>query len=183
MEDKKKMKTTNKKLVGGLLINILIGTIGVAYATAQTDTINDDTIPQIPFGMAYRMNEFGPLAFDMTDEQLTELKELITTLREQNATHEEIQIAIQEKLDEYGVLDTQLDNKIAQTEQRLTVLNRQKELRNEGYSWDEIGNIIEDEFSLENTTAVGWNMMDGQRFEHEPYKDLQDIISGEESDQ
>jgi len=48
----------------------------------------------------------------------------MTTFRDQNATPEEIQTAIQEKLDEYGVLDTQLDNEIAQTEQRLIILNR-----------------------------------------------------------
>lgn len=177
------MKTTNKKLVGGLFVSILLGTIGIAYATAKTDTANYDTFPQIPFERICRMNEFRPFAFDMTDEQLTELKELMTTLREQNATHEEIQIAIQEKLDEYGVLNIQLDNEIVQTEQRLTILNSQKEPRNEGYSWDEIRNIIEDEFGLENTTAVGWNMMDGQRSEHRPCKVLQDISPSEETDQ
>ena len=74
----------------------------------------------------------------------------MTTLREQNATRNEIQTAIQEKLDEFGVLDTQLDNEIEQTQQRLTILNRQKELRDEGYSWDEINTIIQEEFDLEN---------------------------------
>jgi DNA-binding transcriptional MerR regulator len=112
------------------------------------------------------MNEFGPFASDLTDEQQTELEDLITTLKDQNVTPDEIQTAIREKLDEYGILDTQLDTEIAQTEQRLTILNRQKELRNEGYSWDEIRNIIEDEFGLENTTGVGWDMMGRQRFEH-----------------
>ena len=103
----------------------------------------------------------GPYASELTDEQQTELEELMTSLREQNASLDEIRTAIQEKLDEFGVLDTQLDNEIAQTEQRLTILNRQKELRNEGYSWDEINNIIEDEFDLENTTGIGWDMMVG----------------------
>ena len=177
------MKTKNKKLVGGLFVSALIVTIGVVYASAQTDTTNDDMIPQIPSGEIYRMNKFGPFAFDITNEQQTELKELMTTLREQNATPEEIQTAIQEKLDEYGLLDTQLDNEIAQTEQRLTILNRQKELRDEGYSWDEIRNIIEDEFGLENITAIRWNMMDRQGFEHGPCWNLQGIIPSEESDQ
>ena len=160
------MKTTHKKLVGGLLIGMLIATAGAAFATGQTDGTTDDTTddatPQIPFGGRHGMNGLGPFTSELTDAQHTELEELMTTLRDQNATPEEIRTAIQEKLDEFGVLDTQLDNEIAQTEQRLTILNRQKELRNEGYNWDEIRNIIDDEFDLQNTSGIGQDMM----FEH-----------------
>ena len=163
------MKTTQKKLVGGLLVGLLIATVGAAFATAQIDDATDDTTddatdntpPQMPFGGKHGMMGLGPYASELTDEQQTELEELMTSLRDQNATPDEIRTAIQDKLDELGVLDTQLDNEIAQTEQRLTILNRQKELRNEGYSWDEVNNIIEDEFDLENTTGFSWDIMGG----------------------
>jgi DNA-binding transcriptional MerR regulator len=177
------MKTTNKKLVGGLLVGLLIATVGAAFATGQTDDITDDTTPHIPFEGRHGMRELGPFASELTDKQQTELEELMTTLREQNATPEEIRTAIQGKFDEFGVLDTQLDNEIAQTDQRLTILNRQKELRNEGYSWDEIRNIIEDEFDLENTTGVGQDMMFEHGFERRPCRGSRGFITSEESDQ
>jgi hypothetical protein len=62
-------------------------------------------------------------------------------------------------------------------------LNRQKELRNEGYSWDEIRNIIEDEFDLENTTGVGQDMMFEHGFECGPCRGSRGFITSEESDQ
>jgi hypothetical protein len=157
------MKTTRKKLVGGLLIGLLVATVGAAFATGQPNDTTNTTTPQIPpLWDAQGMNRFGPFAYNLTDAQQTELTDLITSLRHQNATPMEIRTAIQEKLDEFGVLDAQLDNEIAQTQQRLTILNRQKELRNEGYNWDEIRNIIIDEFDLQNTSGIGQDMM----FEH-----------------
>ena len=195
------MKTTHKKLVGGLLVGLLIATVGAAFATGQTDDTTDDVIdntpPQMPCGerhglgnnatneppqMPFR-NMIGPYASELTDTQQTELEELMTSLREQNASSDEIRTTIQEKLDEFGVLDTQLDNKITQTEQRLTILNRQKELRNEGYSWDEINTIIEDEFGLENTTGIGWEMMGGHGCGHGPRGAPQEFMAGDDLDQ
>lgn len=186
------MKTTHKKLVGGLLVGLLIATIGAALATGQTDDTTDDTtddatndtLTQLPFGNHHGMIGFGPFGSELTDEQQTELEALMTNLRDQNATPDEIRTAIQEKLDEFGVLDKRLDNEIAQTEQQLTMLNRQKELRNEGYSWDEINGIIEDEFSLENTTRIGWDIMGGPcGFGHGPHGGPRDYMVPEESDQ
>lgn len=172
------MKTTHKKMVGALLAGLLIATVGTAFATGQTnDTANDATNnnpPQMPFGRL-----LGPYSYNLTDAQQTELEELMTSLREQNASPDEIRTAIQEKLDEFGVLDTQLDNEITQTEQRLTILNIQKELRNEGYSWDEINNIIEEEFG-ENVTGFSWNMMEGPGWGHRPHGELQNFIAGED---
>ena len=170
------MITTHKKLVGGLLVGLLIATVGAAFATGQTDDTTDDatsdttidTLPQMSCGDRPGMIGLGPYASELTDEQQTELEELMTSLGEQNASPDEMRTAIQQKLDEFGVIDTQLDNKIAQPEQRLTILNRQKELRDEGYSWDEIQNIIEDEFGSENTTGVGRDMMGGHGFGHGP---------------
>jgi Spy/CpxP family protein refolding chaperone len=177
------MKTTHKKLVGGLLVGLLIATVGAALATGQTDGTTDDTTPQIPLRGRHEMNGLGLFATNLTDAQQTELEELMTTLRDQNATPDEIRTAIQEKLDEFGVLDTQLDNEIAQTEQRLIILNREKELRNEGYSWDEIRNIIQDEFDLQNTAGVGQDMLFGHGFERESCGGSRGFITSEESDQ
>jgi len=109
------MKTTHKKLVGGLLISLLIATIGAAIATGATDDLADDTTddattdtaPAMPFGGHRGMMGFGPFGYNLTVEQQTELEDLMTSLRDQNATPDEIRTAIQEKLDEFGVLDTQ----------------------------------------------------------------------------
>jgi DNA-binding transcriptional MerR regulator len=181
------MKNTHKKLIGGLLVGLLIAIVGAAFASGQVDDATDDasdkTCLQMPFRGRHELMRIGPYASELTDEQQTELEELMTSLREQNASPDEIRTAIQEKLDEFGVFDIQLDNEIAQTEQRLTILNRQKELRNEGYNWDEINNIIEDEFDLENTTGFGWDMMGGHGYGHGPCGDPRGFITSEESDQ
>lgn len=180
----KKMKTTNKKLIGGLLVGMLIATIGAAFATpGQTDGTSNDTTPQIPFGGRHGMNGLEPFAYDLTEEQQAEINETITSLRDQGANSSEIRAAIQEKLDEYGVLDTQLDNEIAQTEQQLTISNRQKDLRNEGYSWEEINSIIQDEFDLQNTTGIDQDMMMGHGFERRPCRGPLDFNPSDESDQ
>ena len=107
----------------------------------------------------------------------------MVTLRVHNATRDEIQAAIQEKLDEYGLLDTQLDNEITQTEQRLTILNRQKELRDQGYSWDEINIILQEEFNLENMTNMSYGIMQSPGFGQEPCDGPHEFIPSEELDQ
>jgi hypothetical protein len=177
------MKTTHKKLVGGLLVGLLVTTVGVAFATGQTNTIKKDAPPQTPLWGTRGMNRFGPFAYNLTDAQRTELTGLITSLRDQNATPAEIRTAIQEKLDEFGVLDAQLDNEIAQTQQRLTILNRQKELRNEGYNWDEIRNIIIDEFDLQNTSSIGQDMMFEHGFKCGPCGGPRGFMANEETGQ
>lgn len=181
------MNKTHKKLIGGLLVGLLIATIGAAFATGQDDeTTNDaetDTFPQKPFEGRNEMMGPGPFGSELTDEQQTELQDLMTSLREQNTTPWEMRTVLQEKLDEFGVLDTRLENEIALTEQRLTILNREKELRDEGYSWDEISGIIEDEFGFENVIDIGWNRMGGHGFRHGPGRCPQEFIPFEESDQ
>jgi len=52
---------------------------------------------------------------------------------------------IQQKLDEFGVFDKQLDVQINRTEQTLKILNREKELRTEGYNWSAIKQTIQNE--------------------------------------
>jgi DNA-binding transcriptional MerR regulator len=155
---------TRKKLIAGLMAAMIIATIGVVYATDQTDGTVPSTTIQESFGDEHKIDRTIPFACNLTTEQQTELRQLLVTLKEQNATPEEIQAALLEKLDEYGVFDTQLDTQIAQTEQRLTILNREKELRDQGYNWSEIRTIIQDEF---NTTGT-MDMMYGFGFGHGP---------------
>ena len=153
------MKIKSKKIVGGLLAGIMIAAVGVVFATAQDDGTSDDIIPQENFWNIHHMKEHrlfnnnstehGFFFYDLTEEQQTEIDELITSLRDQGATPSEIQTAIQEKLDEFGVLDQRLENEINQTEYQLQILNREKELREQGYSWDEIKTIIQDEFGID----------------------------------
>jgi antitoxin component HigA of HigAB toxin-antitoxin module len=167
------MKKMSKKLIGGLTIVTLIATVGVVFAAAQTDgtaknsilsmnfwrgpSVNETnkncTVPKNFFGRA-SVNRYSPFLSDLTPAQQAELQTLITTLKNQNATPQEIQAAIQQKLDQYGIFDKQLGNEINRTEQRLQILNREKELRAEGYSWVNITDIIQKEF---NITAFGCN--------------------------
>jgi len=174
---------TRKKLIAGLMAAMIIGTIGAVFATAQTDgTTPDITTQKIPWNntqnqnrtrffdgnMTHKMGMFGCFGYNLTTDQQTELQQLMTTLRDQNATPQEMQSAIQQKLEEFGLFDTQLDNQIAQTKQRLTILNREKELRNQGYNWTEVRNMIQDEFDLQNSTNGDLGMMQGQGFGRGP---------------
>ncbi len=163
------MKTKNKKLVGGLLIGIIVMAIGTVLVNAQKDDLQDEVTEEKTITFL-DMGKHGPRPFryNLTVEQQTELQDLMTALREQNATGEKIQTAITDKLDQYGVLDTQLDNEIAQTEQRLLIFNRQKELRDQGYTWNEINTIIQEEFNLENMTGVGFGIEHDYGFGHGP---------------
>jgi len=163
------MKTTNKKFVGGLMVVMIITTIGVIIASAQTNETSSDDIYEKLFEGKRRMcgpehfmlNEtrVGPFFYNLTEDQQTELKELIQSLKVSGANSSEIRNAIQDKLDEYGVFDEQLNNAIEETEQRLEILNRQKELREQGYSWEEINQIIQDEFGPEAPIGEGHGMM------------------------
>jgi hypothetical protein len=173
---------TRKKLIAGLMAAMVIGTIGAVFATAQTNGTTPDITTQkisrniqdqnrtrfFDGNMTNGMGMFGCLDYNLTTDQQTELQQLMTTLRDQNATPQEIRAVIQQKLEEFGVFDTQLDNQIAQTEQRLTILNREKELRNQGYNWTEIRNMIQDEFDLQNSTNRNLGMMQGKGFGRGP---------------
>ena len=116
------MKKTNKKLIGCLIIATILATIGVTAIGAQTED-----------------NMFwGRLGFipELTEEQREDLK---TT--------------IQQKFEEYGIemptRDEILEKQIERTEQRLDILKRQKELREEGYEWEDIQETIQIEFEIE----------------------------------
>ena len=188
------MKKTSKKIFGGILAGVLIATIGAIFATAQDDVTNEDYTLQEPlYNRPYmdgprffnkNLTENGFFFFDLPDEQQVELDELITSLNDQGANFSEIHTAIQQKLDEFGVLDQRLDNEIIQAEQHLQMLNKQKELREQGYSWDEIENIIQEEYGVENLIEHHNPMMMGHHhFAQVPNCNLDGIMSGEETNQ
>ena len=115
------MKTKSKKLVGGLLVGMLIATIGAAFATGQPIGTTKDMAPTILVegrqGMIEKGSEMitvGSSASGLTDAQQTELNKLITSLVDQKATPEQIQAAIQEKLGEYGIPATDVGYGVAQ---------------------------------------------------------------------
>jgi len=167
----------NKKLIGGLTVVTIITLAGVVFASAQTGGVMNTSIFPTNIWQRPSANEtqkhngtmrnfygrapmpgYGPFFADLTDAQQTDLKNLIETMRSQNATPQEIQTAIQQKLDEFGVFDRQLNNDINQTELKLRILNREKELRAEGYSWENISSIINQEFNLTNNRCFGFDM-------------------------
>jgi Spy/CpxP family protein refolding chaperone len=186
------MKKSTKKIALGLAVVALIASIGAVFASAQTDGTSEDIAPECKFWYGPRMNGHGPFNsnstengfffYDLTEEQQAQLDELITSLKDQGANSSEIQATIQEKLDEYGVFDQRLENEINQTEQRLQMLNREKDLREQGYSWDEIRTIIQDEFGLEYPIAGDDHGMIGRRgFGRGPCGSPDGFMPGEEN--
>jgi hypothetical protein len=166
----------NKKLIGGLTVVALVAAVGVVFASAETNGTTNNSIFSMNFWQRPSANEtqkhnattrnfcgrqampgYGPFYADLTEAQQAELKALIETLRSQNATPQEIRAAVQQKLDEYGVFDRRLNDEINRTEQKLQILNREKELRAQGYSWENITSIIQQEF---NVTIYGCNGYD-----------------------
>jgi DNA-binding transcriptional MerR regulator len=168
-------KTTGKKLLGGFMVVILVAVVGAVITNAQTDDPSGEKTQQnMFFGKRARWGQ-PPFFSELTDEQKEEIEALRETLKEENTSAEDIRAAIQEKLEEFGVeigppeltdeeRDEQLDTAIERTEQQLTILTREKELRENGYSWDEIKDIIQEEFDLEFPAGDGQGMMMGPGF-------------------
>ena len=126
------MKKASKKIIGGLMVVGLLATIGAVVVSASPGFFSD-----------------------LTDDQKEGLRSLRQELRDEGATWEEMREAMREQLEEYGVevptQDEMLDMRIEQAEKRLQILKRTKELRqnNPELSWEEIRDIIQDEFDLE----------------------------------
>jgi hypothetical protein len=167
----------NKKLIGGLTVVALVAAVGVVFASAETNGTTSNSVFPMNFWQRQSTSEppkhnattrnfcgrqpmpgYGPFYANLTEAQQAELKALMETLRSQNATPQEIRAAVQQKLDEYGVFDRQLNNAINQTEQRLQILNREKELRSQGYSWENITSIIQQEYNVTINGCNGYNM-------------------------
>jgi hypothetical protein len=152
----KQMKKASKKLLGGFIVVILVATIGAIFASAQSDDETETDTPE-KFNGCFRDPGFmhigsRNLFYELTDEQEEEIVQLKESMIADGATFEEIREALMQKLDEWEIFDNRLDNAIEQTEKRLEILNRQKELRDQGYSWEEISEIIQEEYDLESFT-------------------------------
>jgi hypothetical protein len=123
------MKKTTKQIFGGLMVLAIIGTIGAVVVSAH------------------------PFSSELTDEQRDELEELRESLIGEDTTQEEIREAMNGQLESYGIdiltKDEMLDKQINTTRQRLEILERKKTLREEGYEWEEIDEIIQEEFDIE----------------------------------
>ena len=100
-----------------------------------------------------------PFLSELTDEQRDELKELRDSLIDGDATQEEIRETMHGQLESYGIeiptKDEMLDKQINTTRQRLEILERKKTLREKGYEWEEINEIIQEEFDFEHLPYEG----------------------------
>ncbi len=191
----------NKKLIGGLTVVAVIATVGVVVASAQTNGVMNNGIFPMNFWQRQPTNEtrnhnetsrgicgrmpmygYGPFTADLTDAQQAELKNLTETLRRQNATPKEIQAAIQQKLDEFGVFDRRLNDDINRTELRLQILNREKELRTQGYSWENITSIIQQEFNVTVNGCSGFGMGPFSGHQQGPRRDMRGTMAWRDSD-
>ena len=152
-------KTTGKKIIGGLMVAIVIATMGAVFVSAETDNASDTGDWHRPCWGNRQMYKQPAIDSELTEDQQIELDELVSNLIDEGASREEIREAVFEKLDEFCVLDERLDKAIERTEQRLEILNRENELRDQGYSWDEIIDIIQEEFVLENPSGEYSGMM------------------------
>lgn len=142
--------STTKKIAGGLIFAILLATIGAVLGTADTGDDADKTEDgHMPFGERSRFGKEGFYS-DLTLEQQEEIDELITNLNEEGTTPEEIHESVFNLLDSWGLIDEKLDTSIARTEERLEILYRKAELRDEGYSWEEIEDILKEEYDLDS---------------------------------
>ena len=168
-------KTIAKKLVGGFVVAMVVAAIGAVLVSAETITTEEDEQMLMPHWGRRHMCGEPQLMSELTVEQRSELDEVITTLKDEGATREEICDAITAKLQEFGIeiptLDERLDAEIERTEQQLEILNRQKELRNEGYDWEEISSIIQEEFDLTTPVGFGHGMMFRPDFKGGPCRD------------
>jgi hypothetical protein len=172
------MNTRGKTLFGVLVAVSVVVILGALFASAQMKSTNQNTTSGWPFwgrspsgeSKSFCMNNTTrpiprweqqskgwpyPFYSGLTAEQKQELNDTIANLRQQNVTPQEIRATIQEKLDEFGVFDIQLDSTINRTQLRLTILNREKELRTQGYNWSQINTMIQQEFG--QNISLGYN--------------------------
>jgi len=144
------MNTTRKKILGIALIVMILAVIGSILVTAETEDMTTDEEPFGCFGFGRMMERPSQFLSTLTEEQQNEIDSIQSTMKQANASFEEIQEAINEKLREYGyeipTRDELLQNDIERTTKRLEILERQKELRDRGTNWDDIKDIIIEEY-------------------------------------
>ena len=159
-----KMKKTSKKIFVGLMVVMLIVTIGAVVVSAH------------------------PFFSELTDDQKQGIKNLVGNLKDEGASREEIRTAMRAELEEYGVeiptREEMLDKKIEHAEQRLEILKRIKELvqENPEISNEEIREIIQEEFELEIPEGNGQCMKFRGGFRRGSCMPSRGIISNEEAE-
>ena len=147
-------KSTQKKILGGTLIVAFLATLGAVLVTAETDDITKDENTFLGFECDRRMGDRQPFFSELSEEKQQEINKLSQQLIEEDSTPEEMRTAIGEKLAEFGVelpdRDEMLDEQIQHATQHLEILDLKKQLREEGYSWEEIQDVISEEYDLDS---------------------------------
>jgi len=85
----------NRKLLTIVLASIIILGVGTTFAFAQTNTDKDWS--------SYKKNHESKFMSQLTEEQISILKETKIELKEQDASWEEIHEAMKELYDEWGI--------------------------------------------------------------------------------
>jgi len=121
------MKKQQKKIFGGVLIVILLATIGAILVSAEST--NDSTMFKPMFG--FRSNQFMKLIFEeLNEDQKQELHDLLKDLKENDATPEEIRNAVTEKLESWDLeiptRDEMLDQQIQNAQKQIEILRNKK---------------------------------------------------------
>ena len=149
-------KATQKKILGGTLIVLFLSILGAVLVTAELDDAEDvpddsTNFPDFRFGRLNCRQE--PYMSELTEEQQEEINNLRQSLTEENATQEEIREAINDLLTEFGIelpdRDDILDDQIERTIEKLELLELQKQLREEGNTWEEIEDILAEEYDFD----------------------------------
>jgi DNA-binding transcriptional MerR regulator len=154
------MKSIKKKLIGCFMVVMIVSTIGAVLVSANDDETQKDELFEKPYGFRKGKGNLPPFFKELTEEQREEIHNIVSSLKGEGAYFEEIREVVNAKLEEWGIeiskpertdeqLDEILENKITRATQRLEVLKRVQELRDEGYSYEEIKDIIQEEFDLE----------------------------------
>ena len=148
-------KSTQKKIIGGTLIAVFLSILGAVLVTAEldgTEDTDDDTTDFPDFGFGRKLCGREPYMSKLTEEKQEEIYNLRQSLLEENATMEEIREAINDKLTEFGIevptRDDLLGDQIERTTQKLEMLEVQKQLREDGYTWDEVDDILVEEYNV-----------------------------------
>jgi len=148
------MNNKTKKIIGGVFAALILSSVGAVLVSANEDVLSsfEDSPETDEFRQWRFVTPRGYLAEVLTDDQKEELRLLHEEMIEQNATCEQIREAVHDLLESWGIdhpdLDEQLEVGINRTSKRFEILNRTQELREEGYSWEEIKEMIQDEFDL-----------------------------------
>ena len=164
----------SKKIIGGLIVVSILATLGAVLVSADISENDEEKNCSIGFRGKKSMIGRHPFFNELTEEQREEINEMKTTMEEEGKTPEEIREAIKLQLESYGIeiptIEERIDNAIANTEQKLEILNYIKEAlaENPDLTKEEIRNLVEGEFDIEfpEFNDNGMNFQHGFRGKH-----------------